>query len=50
MMQAIPSIDSTYSVVHSEIYPQGNEDKFMAKVAVDFYVEKALQNKDKPKV
>jgi len=50
MMQAIPTIDSSYSVVHSEIYPQENEEKFKAIVPADFYVQKAKKNRDKTKI
>lgn len=49
-MQVIPTIDSKYNVVHSDIYPKANEEKFKPTVAADFYVEKALKNKDKAKI
>ena len=50
VMQAIPSIDSTYSVVHSQIYSKLNDDKFKPSIPSDFYVQKALKSKDTPKV
>jgi hypothetical protein len=42
VMQAIPQIDNTYSVVHTDIYPRSTDDRFKASVAPDFFVKKAL--------
>lgn len=49
-IQPIPSIDSTYSVVHTQLYPKSNEDKFKPSVPSDFYVQKAQKQKEAPKV
>jgi hypothetical protein len=50
VLQAIPSIDSTYNVVRTQIYPNSNDDKFKPIVPSDFYVQKALKSRDTPKI
>jgi len=46
IIQSIPQIDNTYNVVHTSIYPISTDSRFSTNTPQDFFVQKALKNKN----